>query len=282
MKNTQLKEYDTNLHLAIYRYPGSGDAQKLWKEILLEQDNKGLLREAIKPITNKRGESIIQAPTICDCILKDYTKVDETIYQELVNCIYTFPTIARTKAGGVFSKSNSSFLVQTLQNHDLVLNERQKLSAVTEALSMPGAIFSDDSGTKRKDILEVHGTTPFDIRYEILMNPNWTIEEKSNLVYDFYEKVEYFNEAICTWEKDIINNSSFYSLNGFQVMNVNKLYCYSEEELSQYYPNEEKRENIKEEIRMYELFHQMRPCEVTTENHGERAHQKRYTLPVQH
>lgn len=282
MENTQLKEYDTNLHLALYGYPKSGDAQKLWEEILLKQGNNGLLREAIKPIMNKKGESMIQAPTICDCILKNYTKVDETIYQELVNYIYTIPTIARTKAGGVFSKSNSSFLVQTLQNHNLILNERQKLTAVTEALSMPGAILSNDSETKGTNILKAHGTTPFDIRYEILMNPNWTIEEKANLIYDFYEKDEDFNEVICTWEEDIINNSSFYSQKGFQAMDVNKLYCYSEEELSQYYPNGEIRKIIKDEIRMYELFHQMRPYQVTTENQEESTPQKRYTLPAKY
>lgn len=276
MENTRVQEYDTKLHLALYGYPKAGNVQRIWKELLLEKGDNRLLRQAIKPIMNKEGEVMVQAPTICDYILKKSKEVDGAIYQELVDWIYTFPTIARTKAGEVFCKSNSSFLVQTLQNHDLALDEMQKFVAVSEALSMPGSISSFDSETKKQDMSEIYGTTPFDIRYEILMNPNWTIEEKANLIYGFYQEDKDFDRAIHAWEEEIINTSSFYSQKGFQVMNLNKLYYYTEEEISKYYPDDEKRKNIKEEIRMYELFHQMRPQKEITEIQEERSYQKSY------
>lgn len=270
MENTQVKEYDTQLYLALYGYPKAENAQKLWEEILLEKGNKGLLRQAIKPVMNKDGEVMIQAPTICDCILKKSKEVDRTIYQELVDWIYTFPTVARIKAGGVFSNSNSSFLVQTLQNHELVLDEMQKFVAVTEALSMPLAIRCVDSDSKKHNMSQIYGNTPFDIRYEILMNPNWTIEEKANLVYDFYEKEEDFDQAISAWEENIINNSSFYSQNGFEAMNQDKLYYYTEEEISKYYREKDQNKKIREEIRLCELFHQIRPQKEMIENQEEK------------
>lgn len=271
MENTQVKEYDTKLYLALYGYPKAGNAQKIWEEISLEQGDKGLLREAIKPIMSKEGEKMMQAPTICDCILKDFKKIDWTIYQELVDLIYTFPTVARTKAGGTFRKSNSAFLVQTLQNHDLILDEMQKFAAVTEALSMPGSVRPFNYETKKQDMSQIYGTTPFDIRYEILMNPNWTIEEKANLIYDFYEKDEDFDRAIHAWEEEIVNTSSFYSQKGFQAMHSKKSYDYSKEELAKYYPDENQKEDMIEKIRMYELFHQMRPQK-------EKSYQKSNTL----
>ncbi len=275
MENTRVQEYDTKLHLALYGYPKAGNVQKIWEELLLEKGDNRLLRQAIKPIMNKEGEVMVQAPTICDYILKKSKEVDKAIYQELVDWIYTFPTIARTKAGKVFCKSNSSFLVQTLQNHDLALDEMQKFVAVTEALSMPSAIHCVDSDSKKHNMSQIYGSTPFDIRYEILMNPNWTIEEKANLVYDFYEKEEDFKQAISAWEKNIINNSSFYSQNGFEAMNQDKLYYYTEEEISKYYREKDQNKKIREEIRLCELFHQIRPQKEMIENQGEKIFQKK-------
>lgn len=264
MEITRVKEYDHKLYSSIYGLPKIGSNQRIWKEILLEQGNDGLLKNAMK-IYMEKEELTVVAPTICDMILKDYENINPDIYQELVNLIYISPQIARTKVGGVFQNSNSSFLVQTLKNHTLTLTKEQKEVAVTEALSMPGAIFfSSDQNIKNLKI-ENHGLTPFDIRYEILMNPNWSLEEKANLIYDFYQKEEEFNKTINAWEEDIINNSSFYSVNGFERMYQDRLYDYSDCELARYYRSREQVKNIREEITMYQLFHQMRPQQVEEE-----------------
>ena len=33
---------------------------------------------------------------------------------------------------------------------------------------------------------QAHGVGEYDIRYYILKNPNWSVEEKQKLIYDFW------------------------------------------------------------------------------------------------
>ena len=42
----------------------------------------------------------------------------------------------------------------------------------------------------------------FDIRYHILRNPNWTLEEKQRLIMDFWYDDDDYEEALEQWELD--------------------------------------------------------------------------------
>lgn len=275
--NTKMMEktkiYDAKLYSAIYKNPKRGSFQKLWEEILLEQGENGILKNAIKVETNQEGNLTVAAPTICDLILKNPRDIKEDIYQELVDLIYIRSQIGRENISG----KTSSFLVQTLRNHDLILTQDKKNIAVTESLSMPGASFFIDQDSLKEWNLTNHGLNAFDIRYEVLMNPNWTIEEKAHLVYRFYDLDEDFHIAVDAWKENIVNNSSFYSIHGFKSMHKEKLYDYQEEELMKYYPLEENRKNVMEEIRMCELFEQMRPLENFDSSKKDFGYQKRKT-----
>ncbi len=42
----------------------------------------------------------------------------------------------------------------------------------------------------------------FDIRYHILRNPNWALEEKQRLIMDFWYDDDDYEEALEQWELD--------------------------------------------------------------------------------
>lgn len=265
------KEYDQKLYSTIYSNPKRGSYEELKRQIILEQGENGILKNAIKIKTNQEGDLTVLAPTICEEILTNPQDVREDIYQELVDLIYISSQIGREKAPNM----DSSFLVQTLRNHDLILTQDQKNIAVTDALSMPGAIFFMDQGSLKKYNLTNHGLHSFDIRYEILMNPNWRIEEKADLVYRFYNHDLDFHTALEDWKENIVNNSSFYSIHGFEAMHKEKLYEYQEHDFMKYYPLKDQRKNVMEEVRMCELLEQMRPLEKTNDSKDDLGYQKR-------
>lgn len=157
-----------------------------WEDI---KDNRKLLENSVK--LNKEGE--LNDPSVCECVLYYFEDVDKDIYDELVKIVYTYPEIAR------ISKFVYSLLQLSLNNPDLKLTEDQKEFACSEAKLLPGAASLVNN--------YIHGaSTPFDIRYSILVNNNWTDDEKKGLIFDFYKDKNTFNEAVNRWEDVILNN----------------------------------------------------------------------------
>ena len=109
------------------------NAAYLWENI---KKNKEILKHSIK----KTQYDTVSCMAICQYILIDYENVDENIYQELINLIYSNVDIART----VLSDSKYegySYLMLSLFNNNLKLTEAQKKFAVREAMNKKGTTY---------------------------------------------------------------------------------------------------------------------------------------------
>ena len=56
---------------------------------------------------------------------------------------------------------------------------------------------------------QAHGIGAFDIRFQILRNPNWTIEEKKILINEFYCDDETYDAFLDEWCWEIINHNLY-------------------------------------------------------------------------
>ncbi len=232
--------YNQDLYEAAFRGDNSFYCE-IWNEI---KENESVLKTAIKVTKNRRNNYTLFGLLIADAILNNCNDVSPNIYNELINIIYTNADIARLSGSGI---KKSTFLEKTLCNPDLELTEEQKKFAVKEAMFQ--------SNTKLHSIVPSHSLGFFDIRYLILMNKNWDMEEKAELIYDFYQEDEYYDEVIEHWEWDIVN---YYSFTNLAELDKVRLYEYTYQELSNKYKKEDA-DSIYEEITMCKLFHQMRP-----------------------
>lgn len=124
---------------------------------------------------------------------------------------------------------NDTFLQLTLYNPNLELTREQKDFAVSEAMKQ------SNTTLEYKKQRNHHIGGKFDIRYQILMNPNWSIEEKANLVYDFYGNDELWDETLEQWEWAIINDSMNYKNSSISCLDKIELYDYKYEELAKFY-----------------------------------------------
>ncbi len=236
---TEFKKIENELYQATYGEPKIGDANAIFSSIIKNND---ILREAIQVEKDKSEErDWVKGLTICDWILWKYKDVNKEIYQELVNLIYTNTDIARITLDGESNKQ-ITYLLMTLWNHNLELTQAQKQFAVKEAK-------------------EIHGTKPYDIKYEILRNPNWTTKEKRKLVYDFWKDDEAYKKILDEWELYIINNE----LNNINTINPplsrEKLCKYSYPYLYVFYRDREIAERMWEKVEFCKDMRTLRPLE---------------------
>ena len=121
---------------------------------------------------------------------------------------------------------------------------------------------------------QAHGSGAFDIRYRILRNPNWTLEEKEKLVYDFYVDAEEYDECLDEWEWDIINDDANYNDSYMPVeLEIDMLYQYTLDDLKKIYGNSEVAKRIMEEIKFCKLMHKLRP-QLWELEHGSKVNVK--------
>ena len=112
---------------------------------------------------------------------------------------------------------------------------------------------------------QAHGTGEFDIRYHILRNPNWSLEEKQKLIMDFWCDDETYDEYLEQWEWGIINDSAnFKDKHVFQFEKID-LYEYSYEMLLKFYGDKEAIDRIWNEIQFCKQMHQLRPQQLELE-----------------
>lgn len=296
MKN--IEELENDLYIAKYAEPNMDDATTIWNEI---KKNPEVLREAVKVRRNKwNNGDLVNCLTISDAMLIDYKDVDQVAYSELIKSIYTNTDIARLVLDGA-SNGGYSFLLMSLWNHDLKLNEEQKAFAVNEAMNKIGTTrykkqsdeysenlekqgITDDItttidiggctnpiGAKAKNEYfnytfatlsdtQAHGTGAFDIRYHILRNPNWTLEEKQKLIMDFWYDDETYDEYLEQWEWSVVNDNDNYKGEAFPPFDRYELFNeWSYEMLLEYYGNKETTDRIWEEMEFCRQMHQLRP-----------------------
>ncbi len=265
-----IEKLDDELYYSKYNF---GDTVAIWSKI---KSNPNILREAVKLKKNKwNNADLVTGVAICDAMLRDYQNVDEIAYNNLIKTIYTNTDIARIVINGA-SNGGYSFLLMSLWNENIKLTKQQKSFAVKEAMNKIGTIKykNEDSLTKFNNYnifiylssTQAHGCGYFDIRYWILRNPNWTLEEKQKLIMDFWADDEVYDETLDQWEYSIVNDSANYKGESISQFDKDEMYEYTYEELLKFYGNKNTTDRIWNEIQFCKQMHKLRPqqCEIET------------------
>ena len=187
MENIDIRKINNDLYAAKYSrsimFPNYGgkEYKDLWKVI---RKNNEILKQAIEVVRNKWDTANIFAGTsIVDGILRDYKNVDKTIYLDVVEKICKDEELAK------FGYNKCSFLLMAMSNHNIKLSDEQKKFAIEEAMNISGSVREKLSGAMFTS-LRVHGSGPFDLRFQILCNPNFR-DEAGDLIYAFYTDEKY-------------------------------------------------------------------------------------------
>lgn len=247
-----IKKYDEELYRLAYESIIEQNYKIFWSEI---RKNKDLLKEAIKVNINDNGIETLNAITICDFILKDYKNIDKEIYNKLVNIILNNRNISRTKINNR-SAANKTFLLRVINNKNNIIENKEKELCVSEATNTVAI----KRQNKIEKISEIHGMGTFDIRYYILKNPNWSINEKRKLLRKFYSYEEW-ERTLKEFELAVIYNNANFKGNPFSLLTIDSLYNYSYDELLNFYNNKEITNYIWNEIEFCKLMHKLRPIE---------------------
>ena len=107
---------------------------------------------------------------------------------------------------------------------------------------------------------QAHGSGAFDIRYCILRNPNWTLEEKQKLIMDFWYDDEEYDEVVEEWEWGIVNDSANYKGNPLPPFDRYELFNdYTYDMLLEFYGDKETTDRIWAEMEFCRQMHKLRP-----------------------
>ena len=238
---------------------------------------------------------------IVELMLINYEDVPSDIYNKLVNLIYSNPDLARIVLDGAanggysfllytlfnydleltqemkeFAQSEamnkigttlwrmkrreySSFLDEAGVSDDITVNMN------IDGMDLPigaksGCEYLHYMFSTLSDEL-AHGTGEYDIRYHILRNPNWSVDEKEKLVYEFFESQETYDEFLELWEWGIINDYVNYINDCVPCLDKSDLYYYTFEDLCDIYGNIDTAKYIYDEIQFCKLMHDIRPQE---------------------
>ncbi len=249
----ELKELNNQLYGADYGIPKVGDFETIWNSI---KNRTEILEEAIQVTRNKwNNGDTVKAVSISEAILVDFENVNQEVYQQLVNTIYTNQDIARISIHEPDGGQCYSFLLMTLWNFNLQLTEEQKEFAAKEAMIHSGTI-KDLSPS----VCAVHGHGIFDIRYWILRNPNWTLEEKQELVMRLWDDDDFYDDTLEQWEWSIVNDHDNYQGEAFPPFDRYELFNeWDYDRLLQHHKNKEITDRIWGEMEFCKQMHQLRP-----------------------
>ncbi len=246
---------------------------KLWNQIKYD---RSILKEAISVEKGKNNQDYIKYPVIAESMLINSTDVDQTSYDELIELVFSNSAVARTYIDGK-KKGCFSFLLIALWNKKLELTKEQKGFAVIEAIKkIQEDIIQEYPYAKELNIdlsktAIVHGISPYDLRYYILKNDNWTYLEKVDLISKFWKTDEEFKEYIETLENEILskigNSGRRFSDNILQ----NIIYAYSYYDLLEITNNEALTKELLKEIvfcrHLHDLLHLKKAKEKVWWNH---------------
>lgn len=130
-----IEKFDDELYLAAYGLPRVGNYEDIWNSI---KSNPEILREAVKVRKDKHDQrDLVKGLAIAEAVLIDYESVDKIAYNDLIKNIYSNTDIARIVINGA-SNGGYSFLLMSLWNPNLKLNDEQKGFAVNEAMNKIG------------------------------------------------------------------------------------------------------------------------------------------------
>ena len=233
-------------------------------------------------------------------MLKNYQEADPKAYNELIESIYSNVDIARTVIDGAANGGYSFLLMSlwnpnvklTEEQKNIAVSEamnkigtvrwNQNRNEFSDQLDEMG--ITDDetvmmsfdglttpigrkAGSKYMNYMfaclsdeQAHGVGEYDIRYYILKNPNWSVEEKQKLIFDFWFRDETYDEYLERWEWGIVNDNANYHGGPMSLLEKDYLYEYTFEDLVEFYKGDKKTaKRIYDEIQFCKMMHQLRP-----------------------
>lgn len=293
-----IEKLDNELYIARYGIPRIGDANSIWNRIRGNSDV--LMEAVKVSKNKWKNGDTVNGLAISDFMLVDYKNVNHVAYNELIKSIYTNRDIARIVVDGASNGGYSFLLMSLWNHNWILTDEQKafavdeamnkigttrykKISSeyskkldeqgitddVTTIIEIDGCV--NPIGAKSKNeyfnyifsVLsdtQAHGVGAFDIRYCILRNPNWTLEEKQKLIMEFWEDDETYDEYLEQWEWGVVNDAVDYkedSLPPFDRYDLFNEWTY--EMLLKYFGNKEITDRIWEEIDFCKKMHELRP-----------------------
>lgn len=290
-----IEKLDDELYRSRYGRPRVGDYNEIWERIKSNpevlQEAVQVRRDKFDQYDTVKGLAI------CDAMLRDYKSVDEASYNNLINSIYTNPDIARIVLEGAsnggcsfllmslcnpklkLTEEQKAFAVNEAMNKIGTIRWQQREKDFSKRLDDIGV--SDDdtyfinidgcinpigqkSGSQYMNYMfsslsktQAHGVGEFDIRYHILRNPNWSLEEKQKLIMDFWCDDEAYDECLEQWEWGIVNGSD----NSMLLLDKSDLYEYTYDMLKKFYGDKETTDRMWNEIQFCRQMHELRPMQ---------------------
>ena len=267
----------------------------------LIKEHRAVLEWAIKVHKDRFGKDQVNGTTICDFMLRDYKNIDQALYTELARNVLSNIDLAHRGPSGV------SYLCLVLANKEFPLSEEEKAFVVDEAMKQYGTtrwektkqefekkleeggfndnqtVYAEFGGQSQpvgaKTFLEYlhevygasfslrHGYEPYDIRYRILRNKNWSDEEKDTFIKEFWADAEDYDKILEKLEWGIVNDDVNFEIDdvGTLAIEIDDLYDISKEKLISLFASknksQEEAEELFEEIELCRHMHKVRPMQ---------------------
>ena len=291
------RKIENKLYYSKYCDKKGGNPEEIWSSIKNNKELLEWAIKPTKDKFGERD--LVNGLTICEDILINYDSIDKEIYQKLVNLIYSNKQIARILLDGYSNGADSyllmtlwnpdlkltdeqkAFAVDEAMNKVGTVRYKNAMNQYSNQLDEKGitdeqTIYTEFGGSinpvgaktgsmymahlfSSLNDTQVHGSGDFDIRYWIIRNPNWSLEEKQKLINDFWPDNEDYDETLEQWEWGIVNDGANYKGNSLPLFDKDELYEYSYDVLLKFYGDKETTNRIWEEIQFCKQMHQLRP-----------------------
>ena len=291
----KFKQIDNDFYLI--KQTSDKKTEKYWNKIKNNKDLLKWAIKPTKD--RFKEKDIVNGLAICDAILVDYENIDKDIYEELINLIYSNTDIARIVQNGYTNGGCSYLLMTLWNDDLKLTEEQKKFAVleamnkigttrykkakeeyakkleehnitddITTTIEIDGSLNPIGAKTKMEYMnylfyslsdTQAHGRGAFDIRYWILRNNNWSIEEKQKLIMDFWYDDEEYDEHLEQWEWNIVNDDANYQEDTLDKFDKCSLYDYSYNHLLTLYHNKGITDRIWKEIKFCEQMHELRP-----------------------
>ena len=292
-----IEKIDDTLYKSIYGIPRVGDYNEIWSRI--KSNSEVLREAVRVKRDKLTEHDMVKGLAICDSMLIDYSSVDEVAYNNLINSIYHNIDVARIVVDGASNGGYSFLLMSlwnhnlklTEEQKNFAVNEAmnkigttrwqqsetefsKKLDEMgisdndTTFININGCInpIGQKSGSQCMSYMfstlnqtQAHGIGEFDIRYYILRNPNWSLDEKQKLIMAFWCDDETYEKYLEQWEWEIINDPANFKGTLVSQLEKNDLYEYSYEILLKFYGDKETTDRIWDEIQFCKQMRELRP-----------------------
>ena len=291
------EKIENDFYISKYGLPRIGDSEEIWKSIRSNIELLKWAIKPIKNKFGEKD--IVNGLSICDSILYDYQEVDKNIYNELVNLVYSNEQIARIVQDGAcnggfsyllmtlfnpdlkLTEEQKSFAVNEAMNKIGTVRYKKSREEYSKKLDEKGitdekTIYTEFGGSinpvgaKTGNLYmseifnslsdtQAHGEGVFDIRYWILRNPNWSLEEKKKLIMDFWADDSVYDEFLEQWEWGVVNDQANFKNQPISLFEKIEMYNYSYENLFHFYGDKKTTDRIWEEINFCKQMHELRP-----------------------